>query len=37
LREEVEKFDNLTAYVERMMRIHYPDFAWSPIRESAAA
>jgi len=37
LRHEVEKFDNLTAYVERMMRTYYPDFAWSPLRESAAA
>jgi glutathione S-transferase len=37
LRREVEKFDNLTAYVERMMRNYYPDFAWSQVRESAAA
>jgi hypothetical protein len=37
LRDEVEKFGNLTAYVERMMRNYYPDFAWSPLRESAAA
>ena len=37
LREEVETFDNLTAYVDRMMRQYYPDFAWAPVRESVAA
>jgi len=37
LRAEVEKFDNLTAYVERMMRNYYPEFTWSPVRESQAA
>ncbi len=37
LRTEVEKFDNLTAYVERMMRTYYPDFVWSPVHESEAA
>jgi glutathione S-transferase len=37
LRKEVEKFDNLTAYVERMMRNYYPDFTWSQVRESEAA
>jgi glutathione S-transferase len=37
LREEVETFDNLTTYVDRMMRQYYPDFAWAPVRESEAA
>jgi glutathione S-transferase len=37
LREEVETFDNLTAYVDRMMRQYYPDFAWAPVREPEAA
>jgi glutathione S-transferase len=37
LRTEVEKFGNLSAYVERMMRTYYPDFAWSQVRESEAA
>ena len=35
LRERVEKFDNLTAYVDRMMRQHYPEFAWARQREAA--
>ena len=37
LREEVETFDNLTAYVDRMMRQYYSDFAWAPVREPEAA
>jgi hypothetical protein len=37
LRTQVEKFDNLTAYVERMMQKYYPEFAWSPVRETVAA
>jgi glutathione S-transferase len=37
LREEVETFDNLTAYVDRMMRQYYPDFAWATVREPEAA
>ena len=37
LRAQVEKFDNLTAYVERMMRKYYPEFAWTPVRETEAA
>jgi glutathione S-transferase len=35
LRSEVEMFGNLTAYVERMMRRYYPDFAWARVREAA--
>jgi glutathione S-transferase len=35
LRSEVERFGNLTAYVDRMMRQYYPDFAWSRLREAA--
>jgi hypothetical protein len=35
LRREVEKFGNLTAYVDRMMRQYYPDFAWVRVREAA--
>jgi hypothetical protein len=37
LRTEVEKFDNLTSYVERMMGNYYPEFTWLPVRESEAA
>jgi len=37
LRTQVEKFGNLTAYVERMMRKYYPEFAWAPVRETEAA
>jgi len=37
LRTEVERFDNLAAYVQRLMRKYYPEFTWSPIRESEAA
>jgi glutathione S-transferase len=35
LRSEVETFGNLTAYVDRMMRQYYPDFAWAKVREAA--
>ena len=35
LRSEVETFVNLTAYVDRMMRQYYPDFAWAKVREAA--
>jgi glutathione S-transferase len=35
LRGQVEKFDNLTAYVGRMMQRYYPDFAWAPVQEAA--
>jgi glutathione S-transferase len=37
LRERTEQFQNLTAYVDRMMLQYYPDFAWTPVREAAAA
>ena len=37
LRERAEKFDNLTAYVERMMRQYYPEFAWKRVQEAEAA
>lgn len=37
LRTQVEKFDNLAAYVGRMMQQYFPDFAWAPVRESEAA
>jgi glutathione S-transferase len=37
LRTQVEKFGNLAAYVERMMRKYYPEFAWAPVRETEAA
>jgi glutathione S-transferase len=29
LRDGVQEFENLSAYVERMMRQYYPDFAWA--------
>jgi glutathione S-transferase len=35
LREETERFENLTAYVDRMMRDYYPDFAWKSLRQAA--
>ena len=28
LRQRTEQFDNLTAYVDRMMLLYYPEFAW---------
>jgi glutathione S-transferase len=37
LRSEVERFGNLTSYVERMMRRYYPEFSWTPARETEAA
>jgi len=35
LRTRAEEFENLTAYVERMMQQYYPDFAWKEQREAA--
>jgi glutathione S-transferase len=35
LRERTEQFQNLTAYVDRMMLQYYPDFAWIPLRQAA--
>jgi glutathione S-transferase len=35
LRERAEQFQNLTAYVDRMMLQYYPDFAWASLREAA--
>ena len=35
LRERTELFQNLTAYVDRMMLQYYPDFAWAPLRQAA--
>jgi len=37
LRNEVREFDNLTAYVDRMMQRYYPEFSWAPIRAREAA
>lgn len=38
LRRQAEAFDNLTAYVDRMMTEFYPEFAWSPaVAEGAFA
>ena len=37
LRERAEKFDNLTAYADRMMAQYYPDFAWKGLQEAVAA
>ncbi|HLZ01959.1 MAG TPA: glutathione S-transferase family protein [Bradyrhizobium sp.] len=37
LRGEVEKFDSLAAYVDRMMQRYYPEFSWTPAREREAA
>jgi glutathione S-transferase len=35
LRERAEHFQNLTAYVDRMMLQFYPDFVWTPLRQAA--
>jgi glutathione S-transferase len=35
LRVRTERFENLTAYVDRMMQQYYPDFAWTPLRQAA--
>jgi glutathione S-transferase len=35
LRERAEGFENLTAYVDRMMLRYYPDFEWAPLRQAA--
>ena len=35
LRRRAEEFDNLTAYVERMMEQYYPEFAWAREQEAA--
>jgi len=35
LRQRAEQFENLAAYVERMMSKYYPDFAWAKQREAA--
>ena len=37
LRERAEKFDNLTAYVDRMMARYYPEFAWKALQQAVAA
>ena len=37
LRERAEKFENLVAYVDRMMAQYYPEFAWKPLQEAVAA
>ena len=35
LRGRAEEFENLTAYVERMMGQYYPEFAWAKEQEAA--
>ena len=35
LRARAEQFGNLVGYVDRMMRRHYPDFAWTQAKEAA--
>jgi hypothetical protein len=35
LRRRAESFDNLTAYVSRMMAQYYPEFAWDRQAEAA--
>ena len=35
LRTRAEQFENLAAYVERMMQQYYPDFVWKEQREAA--
>jgi hypothetical protein len=36
LRQRTEQFVNLTVYVDRMMLLYYPEFAWSPVQQAAA-
>jgi glutathione S-transferase len=35
LRERTRQFENLVAYVDRMMGQYYPEFAWTPLQEAA--
>ena len=35
LRQRAEQFANLTAYVDRMMLLYYPEFAWAPLQQAA--
>jgi glutathione S-transferase len=35
LRSQAEQFDNLTAYVDRLMAQYYPEFDWARLREAA--
>ena len=35
LRQRVEKFGNLAAYVDRLMRQYYPEFAWGQQQQAA--
>ena len=35
LRQRAEQFVNLTAYVDRMMLLYYPEFAWAPVQQAA--
>jgi glutathione S-transferase len=35
LRERAARFDNLVAYVDRVMVRYYPDFTWTRLREAA--
>jgi glutathione S-transferase len=35
LRERAGQFNNLIAYVDRMMGQYYPEFAWAPLEEAA--
>ena len=37
LRQRTEQFANLTAYVDRMMLLYYPEFAWAPVQQEQAA
>ena len=35
LRERTDRFENLSAYVDRMMVRYFPDFAWAPLKQAA--
>jgi glutathione S-transferase len=35
LRLRAQRFENLTAYVDRMMEEHYPEFGWAALRQAA--
>ena len=37
LRQRTEQFANLTAYVDRMMLLYYPEFAWASVQQERAA
>jgi hypothetical protein len=35
LRQRADRFENLAAYVDRMMLQHFPEFGWTPMKQAA--